>query len=103
VEKINNIDVAVLQRVNELVSRYGFEPTDLIVTYGFDSSDDRDKALRFENPPPDTMWSEFNAMLTSIGIGDKSGQGEEPSLRGPSSMIYVALGNALRKAPRGRG
>lgn len=94
---MDNLDVAILNRVNELAERHGFSPTDFIA--GVHRNDKGNSVLVYEQSPdasPDSV-ARFDKMLESAGI--TSGH----ALTGSVEAIYTALTDALARAPRPRG
>lgn len=92
----DNICIATLNMVNELVARHGFEPWDLVVVT-HDTM--RGTELRFETPAPNTKESAFARMLGDLGV---SYDGDMPVLYGTDQEIISALRSALAKAPRAK-
>lgn len=93
---LDNISVSMLNIANELLSRHGFEPWDLVVV-----TDDtrRGTELRFETPAPKLKESAFARMLGDLGV---SYDGDMPVLYGTDQEIISALRTALAKAPRAK-
>ena len=99
---IDNIDVAVFCKVNELAERYGLKPYDFVASFapnGVEPKPDEDHhfVLAFDAPANGsaTMEKRFDKMLDAIGIGDDLG------LSGTEVQIIDALDKAL--APRQGG
>ena len=98
---IDNLDVAVLSRVNELAERHSLRPYDFVATFMpvEDDTGITHHVLAFESPAGGNALREgrFYRMLKDIGIVD-----DEPVLRGDTATIIDALDNALQVAPRPR-
>ena len=94
---LDNIDVAVLTKVNELADRYGLKPYDFVATFKRGA---KGWTLEFECPAVgnDLREERFDKMLTVIGITG----GDQAALRGDNAKIIDALDNALDLAPRSR-
>jgi len=98
---MDNQDVAVLTRVNELAERHGLKPYDFVATF---KSEEAAKGithvLEFEVPARGNALREqrYDPMLNDIGIN----QGHEAVLKGDTATIIDALDNALQLAPRPR-
>lgn len=91
---LDNFDVAVLSRANELAGRYGFKPYDFVATFQLHEEHGRRQwQLRYESGNLDDP--KFSKMLDSLGIPDGV-------LSGSAESIYEALDNALAKAPKPR-
>jgi hypothetical protein len=93
---IDNLDVAILTKVNDLAERHGFVPTDFVATI---QDDDAGRTvLAYETAPDADRDKErrFDAMLDSIGVS------KDGTLVGASEEIYAALTAALAKAPKPR-
>ncbi|HEY1270435.1 MAG TPA: hypothetical protein VH575_24375 [Gemmataceae bacterium] len=98
---LDNQDVAVLSRVNELAERHGLKPYDFVATSKLEEDDTGIMhVLEFEVPARGNALREerFDRMLRDIGIV----QGDRAVLRGDTATIIDALDNALQLAPRPR-
>lgn len=95
---LDNMEVAILSKVNELAGRYGYKPYEFVATYQSLDVDDgkHEYRLRYESGPLD--GKQFDKMLDSLGL-----HGENTALIGSDEMIYDALEAAIAKAPRPRG
>lgn len=104
----NNVNVAILMRVNELASRYGIEPYDFVavlqdeiipnpnVEGGVDQTGRT--VLNYSTMPEDrSKFEKFELMLESIGASNETG-----ILAGTDEELIKALDNGLRVAPRAR-
>lgn len=97
---IDNIDVAVFTRLNDLAQRHDLKPYDFIA--GFrperpEKGEGTGHVLAFEVPPQDKAREQrFDRMLLDIGVGD------DGRITGEPAEIIDALDNALRLAPRPR-
>lgn len=94
---LDNLEVAVLSKVNELAGRHGIKPHEFVATFqSFDRGDGRHEyRLRYEAGDLDSK--PFDRMLTALGV--PPGEGE---LTGPANAIYDALESAIAKSPRVR-
>jgi len=90
----DNISIAILNMVNDLVSRHGFEPWDLVVVT-HDTM--RGTELRFETPAPEKKEAAFARMLGDLGV---TYDDDMPILHGSDQQVISALRTALAKAPR---
>ena len=99
---LDNIDIAILTRVNELAERHGLRPTDFVATV-------RDEAgpngalktvLDYELPAAGNALREgrFEAMIRGLGVTP-----DAAGLAGTPDQILDALDQAIDKAPRPRG
>jgi hypothetical protein len=98
---LDNQDVAVLTRVNELAERHGLKAYDFVATSKLEEDDTGiTHVLEFEVPARGNALREerFDRMLKDIGIM----QGDEAVPRGDTATIIDALDNALQLAPRPR-
>jgi hypothetical protein len=98
---LDNQDVAVLTRVNDLAERHGLKPCDFVATIRTEE-DDRGitHVLEYEVPARGNSLrvERFDRMLKDLGID----QSEETALTGDTAKIIEALDNALQIAPRPR-
>ena len=96
---LDNIDVAVLTKVNELAERYGLKPYDFVATFKHDGKESY--VLDFEMPASGNGLREerYDKMLTAIGIAPDQ---DAAMLAGNPDQIIDALDNALEHAPRSR-
>lgn len=94
---LDNVDVAVLTKVNELADRHGLKPYDFVATF---KRGTKGWLLEFECPASgnDLREERYGKMLTAIGITD----GNRAALKGDATKIIDALDNALDLAPRSR-
>src|SRR5581483_8489333 len=99
---LDNLDVAVLSRVNELAERHGLKPYDFVATSKLEEDDTgiSQHILEFEVPARGNALREerYDRMLKDIGIL----QGDRAVLRGDAAAIIDALDNAIQLAPRPR-
>lgn len=98
---MDNQDVAVLTRVNELAERHGLKPYDFVATFKIEEGTKGiTHVLEFEVPAQGNALREerYDRMLKDIGIG----QGDEAVLKGDTATIIDALDTALQLAPRPR-
>jgi hypothetical protein len=94
---LDNIDVAILTRLNELAERHGLRPCDFVATVVHDADSGR-AALQFEVPAQGNALREqrFEKMLQTLGV-DSNGR-----LTGGQAKILDALDNALQTTPKPR-
>jgi hypothetical protein len=98
---IDNQDVAVFTRVNDLAERHGLKPYDFVAIFTREKdSKGGIYALNYETPAYGNVLrvERFEKMLKDIGIV----LGDEAALRGDTATIIDALDNALEIAPRPR-
>jgi hypothetical protein len=93
---LDNQDVAVLTRVNELADRHGLKPYDFVATF---QHSEEGWILEFECPASgnDLRKERFGKMLAGIGIGDRAAL-----IKRDTAEIIDALDNALDIAPQSR-
>jgi len=96
---LDNVDVAVFTKLNELADRYGLKPYDFVATFGWKEASHA-HVLNFECPASGNGLREerFDKMLTAIGITVT----DKADLSGSPERIIDALDNALERAPRTR-
>jgi hypothetical protein len=94
---LDNVDVAVLTKVNALAERHGLKPYDFVATF---HPVEKGYVLDFECPASgnDLREERFDKMLTAIGITVS----DRATLSGDPVQIIDALDNALEQAPRSR-
>jgi hypothetical protein len=94
---LDNVDVAVLTKVNELADRHGLKPYDFVATFKHGT---KGWTLEFECAASgnDLREERYDKMLTAIGIT----AGDRAALKGNAAKIIDALDNALDLAPRSR-
>jgi len=95
---MDNQDVAVLTRVNELADRHGLKPYDFVATF---THGKEGWTLEFESPASgnDLREERFSKMLAAIGIEE----GDRAALtKRNAAEIIDALDNALDLAPQSR-
>jgi hypothetical protein len=93
----DNLDIAVLAKVNELAERHGLKPYDFVAIYRHDT-DKQQEVLSFESPAGGNALREqrFGKMLADLGVGDND------KLRGTPATIVDALDHAISVSPRRR-
>ena len=94
---MDNQDIAVLTKVNDLAERRGLKPYDFVATIKYEG----DKyVLDFECPAHGNALREerFDKMLNDLGIVVD----ERAALSGQPSDIIDALDNAIKISPRNR-
>lgn len=97
---IDNQDVAILTRVNDLAERHGLKPCDFVATFKLEENADGIRhVLEYEVPAQGNALREarYDRMLKDLGIDLDGGSA---MLRGDTSTIMQALDNALQVAPR---
>jgi hypothetical protein len=95
---LDNNDIAILVRVNDLAERYGIEPYEFVATIRSDPVTG-DSILCYETPISDNPQREgrYLTMIDSVGVDERSG-----IVRGTSRQICEALSKALQLAPKRR-
>ena len=96
---LDNIDVAILTKLNCLAERYGLKPYDFVASLEprFKNGKADGTILTFEVFPLEPLnQNRFQELLDALGV-DKSGQ-----LSGNDSKIVDALDTALSLAPNSR-
>jgi hypothetical protein len=94
---LDNQDVAVLTKLNELAERHGLKPYDFLANL---KPADESYTLDFEIPASGNNLREerYEKMLNGLGIGNN----DKASVTGEMSYIIDAIDNALKIAPRRR-
>lgn len=99
---LDNSQVAILVKANELAGRYGLEPYHFLTTLEQIPESDESE-LRYCDGPPDRgttetnrLWDGYRAMLKNLNLSD----GE--ALIGNDEELYRRLDEALQRAPRPR-
>lgn len=94
---IDNLEVAILSKVNALAERHGLKPYDFVATFHHDADTDKSQ-LAFEVPASGNQLREdrFARMLKVLGV-------TEGELSGTTAHIIEALDHALENAPRRPG
>jgi hypothetical protein len=95
---LDNQDVAVFTKLNELAERRGLKPYDFVAT--LQSQKDRSYTLNFEVPAQGNALREerYDKMLKDLGIV----RDDKAALNGSTKDIIDALDNALSISPRPR-
>jgi len=95
---LDNVDVAILSKVNALAERRGLKPYDFVATVK-SGGDESDTALTFEVPASGNALREerFAEMLHDLGISADRSQ-----LRGTPEQLIDALDHALTISSRWR-
>ncbi len=88
---IDNVDIAILTKVNELAERRGIQPYDFIAT--IQRNEERGYSVVFEVPAVGAREKQFEKMLDDLGA-------DEGQLTGSLETIVAALDRALRQSPR---
>ena len=97
---LDNNDVAILTKVNDLAERHGIKPYDFVASVRDSAADGTSETiLAFEVVPNSNTGkqAQFFKMLDSIGAGQKTGR-----LEGTAKHIINALDHALHVAPKKR-
>ena len=94
---LDNIEIAVLTKTNELATRCGLKVYDFVATFKFVESTDAYR-LSFEIPAQGNALREsrFDKMLEAVGVN------KEGFLEGSYAQIIDALDVALEKSDRHR-
>ena len=94
---LDNCDIAILTRLNELAERHGLKPYDFVATVRHDPNSPN-AILSFEDPAQGNALREerYGKMLQSLGVG------ADDTLTAPYAQVIDALDNALQQAPRPR-
>lgn len=97
---LDNQDVAVLTKLNELAERRGLKPYDFIATFKSEGEGLHEYALTFEVPAQGNALREerFDKMLKDLG----GNAYETGVLKGDTSDIIDALDKAIALSPRPR-
>src|SRR5262245_23637834 len=95
---LDNVQIAILSKVNELADRFGIQPHEFVAVVD-NASDQANMILRYDVPPAEKSGKKdaFDRMLDLLAI---SRAGHE--LKGTPQQILVALDGALDVAPRSR-
>lgn len=100
---LDNIDIAILTRVNELAARHGLKPYDFVAVARSEENAAGDSrfVLDFETPASGNALREerYASMLRDLGVIT----GDEAVLSGSYQHIIDSLDKALEIAPRARG
>jgi len=107
-EMSNNVNIAIMMKVNELASRYGLEPYDFLAVLHYEKvpnpalGGELDmtgrSVLCYETLPDNPSQLErFELMLETLGASNETGL-----LIGEDEKIIKALNHALEVAPRTR-
>lgn len=100
---LDNVDVAVLTKVNELAERYGLKPYDFVASFQFEEDANGTRhVLSYDSPAHGNALREerFDMMLNALGITPSDERGAV--LAGNVAKIIHALDDALEHAPRSR-
>jgi len=99
---LDNRQVAILMKVNELGRRYGLEPHQFLTTLQVDP-ESADSELQYCGGPGgysgdenDKLWDRYKAMLGNLNLADGG------SLFGDDRELCRCLDEALQRAPRPR-
>ena len=94
----DNVDVAILMKLNELAERLGLKPLDFLATIRFSDGKDGNTVLTFERPAVGNALREerFARMLEMLNV---NADGE---MRGDDADIYRTIEDALEQIPKSR-
>jgi hypothetical protein len=96
VNAMDNNTVALLNKTNELLDRWGVHPCDVVVTASYDER--QGTTLYFETPPPSPdSEARFFRMISALGLSETN-----LKLIGDDRVLYDALQRAIDLAPRAR-
>jgi len=98
---LDNVDIAILTKVNELAERHGLKPYDFVATFNFEEDAKGTRhVLEFEHPASGNALREerFDKMVRDLGIVTE----DRSALIGKPSQIIDALDHALSLSPRPR-
>ncbi|MBX9581872.1 MAG: hypothetical protein K2X87_16330 [Gemmataceae bacterium] len=97
---LDNCEIAVLTKLNELAERRGFKPYDFVATYRRDDAAGR-YVLEFEVPASGNAVREerFAKMVLDLGMVDP----DRAALSGSAETIIDALDRAIGLSPRRPG
>lgn len=92
---LDNVDVAILTRLNELAERLGLRPYDFIATL---KNADQGGILSFDGPPDGNALREerWAKMLSLLKVN------QDGELRGNWESIGQAIDDAIAQVPRPR-
>lgn len=94
---LDNLEVAVLTKVNDLAGRYGIKPYEFVATFASLYLEDGRHGYRLRFEAGDLDSKPFDRLLTTLGVAP--GEGE---LTGSAEGIYEALEAAIAVSPRFR-
>jgi hypothetical protein len=92
---LDNFDVAVLTKVNELASRYTLLPYQFSASAGYQHGD---YCVTFDMPDPG-FEHQFDRMLSALGINPNASVAE---LIGTEREVWTRIATAIQKAPTSR-
>lgn len=97
---VDNQDLAVLMKVNELAERHGLKSYDFVAVFKSTGEASHQYELHFEVPASGNALREerFDKMMKDLGTGAY----ETGILKGETSDIIDALDKAIAKSPRSR-
>ncbi len=94
---MDNIDVAILTRVNELALCHGVKPYEFIATLSNDPDTDfYGVAFQIPGETSDEQRAKVRRMLSSLGVDDAG------ILKGGEITVINALDSAIQGAPKPR-
>ena len=97
---IDNVEIAILSRLNELAERHGLSPLDFSASLRRDGKGK--STLMFFNVPEESVPQDrFVRMLAGLGIKDS----DTLHIKGTDQQIYDTIQWAIQRAPtrHGRG
>lgn len=93
---MDNVSIAILTKVNELLERHGLNPCEVVAA--LHSTDSGNTRLSFEVPPQDDrQMDNFERVLAALGLS-----GDNTSLIGDDTEMYTRLQLAVNRSPKAR-
>jgi hypothetical protein len=95
---VDNIDIAILTKLNDLTERHGLKPYDFVATVR-QGPNGNGSVLAFETFPAgdDGTNKEFHKLINALGVNQDDGL-----LQGSDKDIINAIDAALRLTPKPR-
>ncbi len=94
---MDNQQVAILTKVNELGERFGIKPWEMLAEVRLSPDEDSPNLILSFSSPPEEKGAQYQKMLEAIG-GDKA----RDVLEGTPQQILEAFDVALHVAPKPR-
>jgi hypothetical protein len=96
---LDNLDVAILTKLNDLAERRGIKPYDFVATLHWDE-EEKIHVIRFDVPAAGDRLKEerFEKMLLDLGIVAD----DRAALKGSAANVVDALDHALSLSPKPR-
>lgn len=92
---LDNVEIAILSRLNELAERHGLSPLDFRAVFLHES--DGQSTLRFSDVPDEVVPQDrFARMLAGMGITDD----DTLDITGTDQQLYDTLQWAIQQAPK---